>query len=651
MSNSTAAPDATGASTPSAPTAAPAALTHRQILTIMGGLMIGMFLAALDQTIVSTSIRTIADDLNGYSLQAWVTTAYLITSTLATPLYGKLSDMYGRKPFFMAAISIFVVGSLLCSTSTSMYELAGFRALQGIGAGGLFSLALTIIGDIVAPRERAKYQGYFLAVFGTSSVLGPVLGGLFAGQDSILFVSGWRWVFLVNVPIGLIALVVVFRVLNYDRIQGVRRRIDWWGALALAVGVVPLLVVAEQGREWGWGSVRSIVCYAIGVVGVALFVGVEKAMGEAAIIPLRVFKNRVFAQGIVISIVIGMVMFGAISILPQYYQVLRGSSPTIAGLQLLPMVLGLMSASIVSGQTISRTGRYKIFTLIGVVLITVMTFLLHYVSPSTSLYVVMLMTFGLGFGLGNLMQPLTLAMQNVLPAKDMGISTSSATFFRQIGGTLGVAVFFSVLFSLMGPNIADEFQKAAPTQSFQQGVREAVQSSDPTVSGFGRSLVEAAQGGGGGATGSVMNDTSVIAKLPDAVAAPIKQGFSGAMDSVFLTVSIVSVIALVAVFTWKEVPLRKTSGTQAAAEDAMGTGPDPDAAPGADVTHARSGVADDVTTSGEIVDPAAVHGKHTALADEGGPVVAPDHGGRHEASEATTAVVDDDRPHPSRHEA
>lgn len=650
MSNSTTA--ATGASAADAPADGTSmSLSHRQILTIMGGLMIGMFLAALDQTIVSTSIRTIADDLNGYSLQAWVTTAYLITSTLATPIYGKLSDMYGRKPFFMAAITIFVIGSLLCSTSTSMYELAGFRALQGIGAGGLFSLALTIIGDIVAPRERAKYQGYFLAVFGTSSVLGPVLGGLFAGQDSILWVSGWRWVFLVNVPVGLIALVVVFRVLNYDRIPGVKRSIDWWGAFALAVGVVPLLVVAEQGREWGWGSLRSIICYAIGVIGVAAFIAVEKAMGEAAIIPLRVFRNRVFAQGIVISIVIGSVMFGAISVLPQYYQVLRGSSPTIAGLQLLPMVLGLMSASIVSGQMISRTGRYKIFTMIGVVLISVMTFLLHYVSPSTSLYVVMLMTFGLGFGLGNLMQPLTLAMQNVLPAKDMGISTSSATFFRQIGGTLGVAVFFSVLFSLMGPNIADEFEKAAPTQSFQQGVREAAQSSDPTVAGFGRSLVEAAQGGGGGATGSVMNDTSVIAKLPEAVAAPIKAGFSGAMDSVFLTVSIVSLIALVAVFTWKEVPLRKTSGTQAAADDALGTGPDSDAVPGGSTEDQRPGVAADPTTSGEIVDPAAVHGKHTALADEGGPIVAADHGGKHEAADAATAIVDEERPHPGRHEA
>ncbi|MGZ8177209.1 MDR family MFS transporter [Williamsia sp. SKLECPSW1] len=650
MSSSTAVPDSTGAATPSAPPSGPSvSLTHRQILTILGGLMIGMFLAALDQTIVSTSIRTIADDLNGYSEQAWVTTAYLITSTLATPIYGKLSDMYGRKPFFMAAISIFVVGSLLCSTATSMYELAGLRALQGIGAGGLFSLALTIIGDIVAPRERAKYQGYFLAVFGTSSVLGPVLGGLFAGQDTILFISGWRWVFLVNVPIGLVALVVVFRVLNYDRIQAVRRRIDWWGVLTLAIGVVPVLVVAEQGRDWGWGSVRSVLCYVIGVVGVAAFIWVEKAMGEAAIIPLRVFKNRVFAQGIVISVVIGMVMFGAITILPQYYQVLRGSSPTVAGLQLLPMVLGLMSGSIMSGQLIARTGRYKIFTMIGVVLVSAMTFVLHFVSPATSLYVVMLMTFGLGFGLGNLMQPLTLAMQNVLPARDMGISTSSATFFRQIGGTLGVAVFFSVLFSLMGPNIADEFEKVAPTQSFQEGVREAASSSDPTVAGFGKGLIEAAQQGGGGATSSVMNDTSVIQKLPEAVAAPIKQGFSESMDAVFLTVSIVSLIALIGVFTWKELPLRKTSGTQAAAEDAMGTGPDPDAAPGSDAgrdgTQARVvGAADDGTTTGGPDDP-TVHGRHTAVAEEGGPVVADDHGGRHEAA------PEGDSPHPGRHEA
>ncbi|MGU3291777.1 MDR family MFS transporter [Williamsia sp. M5A3_1d] len=610
----------------------PGGLSHRQILTIMGGLMIGMFLAALDQTIVSTAIRTIADDLQGYSLQAWVTTAYLITSTIVTPLYGKLSDMYGRKPFFMTAITLFIIGSLLCSTATSMYELAGYRALQGLGAGGLFSLALTIIGDIVPPRERAKYQGYFLAVFGTSSVLGPVLGGLFAGQDSILFITGWRWVFLVNVPIGLIALVVVFKVLDYNQIKGERRRLDWWGALALAIGVVPLLIAAEQGRVWGWGDYKTVVCYIIGVVGVAAFISVEKAMGEAAIIPLRVFKNRVFSQGIVISVVIGAVMFGAISILPQYFQVIRGSSPTIAGLQLLPMVVGLMSASIISGQTISRTGRYKIFPMIGVVLITVVTFLMHYVSVATPLWLVMVMAFFLGFGLGNLMQPLTLAMQNVLPAKDMGISTSSATFFRQIGGTLGVAVFFSVLFSAMGPNIKDQIEKAAPTSEFRQGIAQAAASSDPSVAQFGQGLAS----GNAGAAGGVLDDTSIIARLPGAIAAPIKNGFADSMDLVFLSVSLMSIIALIAVFTWKEVPLRSGSGSQAAAQDlADAKALDENAAP-VEVSPAESVAA---------AAPAADHGRHEADAQGPGrhevgrapgadnvpPLGGTDHSGRHEA--------------------
>jgi MFS family permease len=235
-------------------------LTHRQILTILVGLLLGMFLAALDQNVVSTAIRTIADDLGGLSQQAWATTAFLITSTISTPLYGKLSDIYGRKPLFLLAISIFIVGSVTCSFAQSMYQLAAFRALQGIGAGGLFSLALTILGDIVPPRERARYQGFFLAVFATSSVAGPVIGGLLAGAPTILGLDGWRWIFLINVPIGAVALVVVAKVLNLPNMSRGRRRIDWPGATLLAVGLVPLLLVAEQGRSWGWGSVASVSC-------------------------------------------------------------------------------------------------------------------------------------------------------------------------------------------------------------------------------------------------------------------------------------------------------------------------------------------------------------------------------------------------------
>ena len=533
-------------------------LTHRQILTVMAGLMIGMFLAALDQTIVSTAIRTIADDLNGYDMQAWVTTAYLVTSTVVTPLYGKVSDIYGRKPFFLLAITIFVIGSLACSMATSMYELAGFRALQGLGAGGLFTLALTTIADIVAPRERAKYQGYFLAVFGTSSVLGPVLGGLFAGADSILGVSGWRWVFLVNVPIGLIALVVVYKVLNYPQQKLVGHRTDYWGAATVAVAVTPLLIVAEQGRTWGWTSTNSMICYAIGLIGIALFVVVESRMGDEAIIPLRVFKNRVFTQGVFISLVVGAVMFGGISMLPQYFQVLRGSSPMMAGLQMLPMVLGMMSASILSGQLISRSGHYKKFPIIGSILITTMAFLLHYLSTETPLYLVMLAAFGLGFGLGNLMQPMMLAMQNILPMRDVGMATGTATFFRQIGGTLGVAVFFSLLFSTMGPNISDEMRVAAGTPEFQQAVVEAAQSDDPDVAAFGKGLIASAKNpeAAGGDSDGLMKDTTIIERLPHGISHPIKQGFADSMDKVFLSVSILSLLAIIGTITWTEVPLR-----------------------------------------------------------------------------------------------
>src|SRR3954462_15010914 len=250
-----AAPDASGG------------FSHRQIMTILVGLLLGMFLAALDQTVVSTAIRTIADDLHGYDLQAWATTAFLITSTISTPLYGKLSDIYGRRGFFLFAIAVFVIGSMLCGLSQNMYELAAFRAIQGVGAGGLMSMALAIIGDIVPPRERAKYQGFFLAVFGTASVIGPILGGFFAGADTIFGVDGWRWVFYLNVPIGIAAMIVVARVLHLPHTR-TDHRIDWPGAVALIVGLVPLLTVAEQGRDWGWGSGRALLCYVVGAIGI-----------------------------------------------------------------------------------------------------------------------------------------------------------------------------------------------------------------------------------------------------------------------------------------------------------------------------------------------------------------------------------------------
>ena len=421
-------------------------LTHRQILTILVGLMMGMFLAALDQTIVASAIRTIADDLKGLDEQAWATTAYLITATIVTPLYGKLSDIYGRKPFFITAISIFVVGSALCTLSQSMLQLAAFRAFQGLGAGGLFSLALAIIGDIVPPRERAKYQGYFLAVFGTSSVLGPVIGGFFAGQETILGISGWRWVFLVNVPLGIAALAVVSRTLHLHHTR-LDHRIDWWGAAALTVGLVPLLLVAEQGHSWGWDSTRSLTCFAIGAVGVLAFLLIERAMGEEALLPLALFRIRTVGVASAASVLIGVAMFGGLASLPLYLQIVKGATPTEAGLMLLPMTLGIMGGSILSGQLISRTGRYRHFPIIGSAMLAVSLFVFHYVHADTPLWQTMIVMVFFGIGLGFNFQPLTLAVQNAVSPQQIGVATSSATFTRQIGGTMGTAVFLSILFS------------------------------------------------------------------------------------------------------------------------------------------------------------------------------------------------------------
>ncbi|MGI8697732.1 MAG: MDR family MFS transporter [Mycobacteriales bacterium] len=548
-------------------------LQHREILTILAGLMMGMFLAALDQTIVASAIRTIGDDLHGLSVQAWVTTAYLITSTITTPLYGKLSDLYGRKPFFLTAISLFLVGSALCAFSTSMYMLAGFRAVQGLGAGGLFSMALAIIGDIVPPRERARYQGYFLAVFGTSSVLGPVIGGFFAGQPSILSISGWRWVFLVNIPIGLVALVVVNKVLNLPHSRR-DHSIDWLGALALTVGLVPLLIVAEQGRTWGWTSGRALLCYVVGVGGLAAFVAAESRMGDDALIPLRFFKDRTFGLTSAVGVVVGMGLFGGIASLPLYLQIVKGASPTKSGLLLIPLTAGIMLGAIVSGQLISRTGRYKVFPVIGSALMTVGMLLLSRVGVDTPFWQAGIFMAVFGLGLGNVMQPITLAVQNAMPPGDIGVATSSATFFRQMGGALGTAVFLSVLFSTVGAKIQDAFRATVPTPVFQAALRDPDVIHDPA-----NAPVLAAVRAGGGVGGRALDDTSFISHLDPRFARPFQIGFSGAMDLVFLLGAGVIVLAFVLLLFLPEIPLQ-TQSAMAARQASSPTGelpePDPD---------------------------------------------------------------------------
>jgi EmrB/QacA subfamily drug resistance transporter len=532
-------------------------LTHRQIVTILGGLMMAMFLAALDQTIVSTAMRTIADDLGGFSIQAWATTAFLITSTIATPLYGKLSDIYGRKPFILFAIGIFILGSVLCGLAQSVYQLAAFRAVQGIGAGGLFSLAFAIIGDVVPPRERAKYQGYFLAVFGTSSVLGPVLGGFFAGADSILGVTGWRWIFYINVPIALAAFLVVMRVLHIPH-RRQDHRIDWPGAVALVICLVPLLTVAEQGREWGWGSGRSLLCYGLGAVGLVLFLVAEGFYKEEALLPLRLFRGRTFSVASTGSFILGIAMFGGLLTLPLYLQIVKGASPTEAGLMLLPLVLGIMSGSIISGQVIARTGKYRKFPIIGSLLMVAALALFSRIGADTPLWQTMLVMALMGLGLGGNMQPVITAAQNAANPREIGVATSTVTFFRSMGGTVGAAVFLSVLFSLLPEKTKAAFTAAQSTPEFQAAAR-----ANPAQ------LQEIARAGTAGSA-SAFNDTSFVNRLADALSHPFKVGFSDSMSVVFMVAAAIMVIGFVVILFLPEIPLRSLSAAQERAnEDAQ----------------------------------------------------------------------------------
>ncbi|WP_153028800.1 MDR family MFS transporter [Amycolatopsis sp. YIM 10] len=521
-------------------------LSHRQILTVLSGLMMGMFLAALDQTIVSSAMKTIADELRGQTLQAWATTAYLITATISTPLYGKLSDLYGRKPMYLTAISLFLVGSLASGMAGSMYELAAFRAFQGLGAGGLMSLALAIVADITAPRERGRYQGYFMAVFGISSVLGPVVGGAFAGLDSFAGLAGWRWVFLINVPVALIALVVVTKVLNIPHTR-VEQRVDYLGAATLTVGLVPLLIVAEQGREWGWGSVTSVLMYLVGAAGLVAFVLNERRMGDAALLPLRLFRRSAFALSTVVTFVQGAGMFGAMMSLPLYLQIVKGATPTEAGLQLLPLTAGIMVASLLSGRIVASTGRYKIFGVLGLGLMSVAMFLFSTIGVDTPLAIVMAMAFLMGLGLGGAFQTLQLAAQNDVAPSDLGVATSSTTFFRQIGGTAGTAVFLSILFGSVGDRIVAAVARAT------SGPAYAAALANPANAEFAAKL----------SSGQLdLNDTSFLNGLDPVLARPILEGFSSAMSTVFVVGGVLLAAGFALLWFLRETPLADKSALE-----------------------------------------------------------------------------------------
>ena len=536
-------------------------MSHRDILLVLIGLMSGMFLSALDQSVVGTAMRTIADDLQGLELQAWVTTAYLITSTVATPIYGKLGDIFGRRRLFIIAISIFLFGSLLCGFANDMFQLAAYRAVQGIGAGGLFALALTVLADIVPPRERARYQGMFLAVFGTSSVLGPVVGGLFASADSILFTEGWRWVFLINLPIGAIALFMVVTFLHVPHTPK-PQRIDWWGAVTIVLAVVPLLLVAENGNEWGWGSTLAISMYVVGGLGILAFILAERAAKEEALLPLALFKSSSFSMSTILGVIVGFGMFGGMITLPLMLQLVNGATPTESGLMMLPMVLGMMIATMVAGQVTRKTGQYKIFIRTGTSMLLVGYIYMIGYSADMAYWQISIGMLIIGMGLGQLMQTLTLVAQQSVPASDIGVATSSATFFRQMGGTLGVAVFISILFNSLGDTIGKAFKNKEILADITAAAQDPAVLADPNNVEFLQSLAE---GGGSSLGDQLKTDSSFLNNIDPRLARPFEVGFAESAVQVFVWGSVAVAIAFVLSFFIKAPPLRETSAAQEAA--------------------------------------------------------------------------------------
>jgi len=482
-----------------------------RIRVIFPALMLVLLLAALDQTIVSTALPTIVGDLGGISHLSWVVTAYLLASTITGPLYGKLGDLYGRKKVLQTAIVIFLIGSALCGQARSMTELIGFRALQGLGAGGLMVVTLAVVGDIIPPRDRGRYQGLFGAVFGVATVIGPLLGGFFVDDLS------WRWIFYVNLPLGAIALVVIGTVFHSREVK-TRHAMDYLGAVLLAVPLASIVLFTSLGgTTWTWLSPQMIVLMVLSVVLLPAFVWVESRAAEP-ILPLSLFRNHTFSLTSIIGFIVGFALFGGITYLPLYLQVTKGSSPMISGLQLTPLMAGLLVTSIVSGQLISRLGRYRMFPIVGSALIAVSMFLLSRLEAGTATWVAAVYATILGLGLGMVMQVLVLAVQNSVDPSVMGVATSGSTLFRQIGGSIGVALFGTIFAN----RVHVELAKRLPA----------------------------------GAKIPKQINPKQIKHLPPQAHAAFADAFSAALHPVFITAAAISLLAFLLTFLLREVPLR-----------------------------------------------------------------------------------------------